>query len=231
MKTRNCYEIILNKTIFNDFVYNFLPELEKNQMYYLALLARQKYSSPRISLKESLVTSFVVSTKEDMVRQIKRLEIPSDNFGYVAKDGYTFLREDALALYVLLNPRDTRKATANLIKKSTDLFLTNSNFNRVSSSVISEIHKSPIKNKPFIIFDIDRKNQDDLDYVSENTNNFHKILETKNGYHIILKKEDISHFKSKFWYTNLTAISDNYGDIMIPIPGCRQGNFSPIFVN
>jgi len=233
MKQRNCYEIIIDDGIFNDFIYTFLPELEENQVYYVALFARKKYTPNPIHLgngDRNQLSRFVVSSKEKMIRKIKRLEIPHDNGGYVTRSGSN-ITEQALALYVLPNPRDTKKATANLMKKSAEFFLNNSGFNSISSSVISEIHKCPIKSKPFIIFDIDKKDPEDLNYIGEITNHFHKVLETKNGYHIILKKEDIPRFESKYWYNKLKELSDQSGDIMIPIPGCRQGDFSPKFLN
>jgi hypothetical protein len=222
----------MNYEILIDFIEDFLPDPQtNNETFYVALFARKKYVSEKFSLgngDRNQLKRFI-ATKKNLLRKIEQLELPIT--AYTAKDGTTPIPENALALYILPNPRDLRKATFRLINSCLKSIETESEYFNLVNRTISEIHKSPVSKKPFIIFDIDRKEESDLEYVSSITNGFHHVLETKNGFHIIIQTKNIGEFSDNLWYKKIAGLSDQVGDIMIPIPGCRQGDFSPYFLN
>lgn len=53
------------------------------------------------------------------------------------------------------------------------------------------------------------------------------IIETRGGYHVLINPVLVrDEFKNTF-YQNLSKLSDQSGDQMIPVPGTYQGGFTP----
>lgn len=220
------YKIIKDEKILIDFI-NWLPELQSNEMYYVALFARKKYLSTLKSDKAQLKR--FTSRKDLLFAKIKQLEC---EIGSYKQDGIAIPNE-ALGLYISVNPRNVEKATKNALKKFADLITLPYNGYNPQSEVLNEIQKATGKNH---FFDFDFDNVDLETVVSEidkHIENCYKVLKTKNGFHVIVDLEKIDTFnKSKIWYQALSKIPgcDVRGDNLIPVPGCSQADFIPFFI-
>lgn len=240
------YKVIMNEAILDSFI-NFLPELKStDEKFYVCLFARSKYlteeqkgimthiKSDKAQLKR------VVADKNSLKTKLKQMECPVGSYiQYKTNVPDNPVPQEALAVYITINPRSLLKATKGTIKKCIDMITDNplDNFNP-SNFAMSEIQRSKAKNQPFFILDIDKKdlNIGDLRFTLENylgTTPFY-ILETRGGYHILVSLREIDETKKKTWYNCLKTLFgddlDQAGDIMIPIPGTYQGGHIPKFV-
>jgi len=211
------YSILKNEAKFDEFV-NLLPDLQDNEVYYLALFARQKYTE--IPIKDSNVLRFT-SKKEHLKEKIMRLECP---FGGYKLDNVT-VPQDALALYIGLNPRNIVKANKTLLVELAQGFADGKNVNPLSTA-LTAIHKA-IDRKTFVDFDYDGiAPEQHLPRIKEIIPEF-KILKTKGGFHLIVT---LAKTPKTNWFKELAALDgcDVKGsNTLIPVPGCTQGNFVP----
>ncbi len=219
------YKIIQNEEMLKEFI-NWLPELQKNELFYVTLLARNKYSKEikgdRASLKR------FTSDKEMLLKKIKQLE--SEEGSYFQGD--IKVPQEALALYIHPNPRDIEKATKNSLIKFAQLITQKYNGYNPHQIVLSEIQKSSGKKK-YIDFDFDKV---DLDSTLEKIERFINldaltILVTRGGFHILVELQKIEKKYEKYWYREIQNIEgcDVKGDNMIPVVGTIQGGFIPYF--
>jgi hypothetical protein len=96
---------------------------------------------------------------------------------------------------------------------------------------LSEIQKTKSRTV-YVDFDVDSKNEGMISAVLKTLKEHfeeYKILETRGGYHILVEPSKAK--TNKNWHTELSSFSDQAGDIMIPVPGCVQGEFVPHFIN
>jgi|SRR5882757_771470 len=225
------YEIVKDEAILKDFI-EWLPELEEYEQYYLCLFARSKYCKDglvHIKSDKQQLKRFT-SKKKNMFDKIKQLEC---EMGYY-KQKETCIPQEALALYININPRDLWKASFNsLVHLAKCLQLNNKTMNP-HQEVMSEIQKTKGKTR-YVIFDWDEKlPNDDLYYELADKINIDavKIIETRGGYHLLIDPEKIEAMYKNTWYNRISNyISvDQKGDLMSPVLGCTQGNFIPKFV-
>ena len=194
-----------------------------------ALLARNKYAkgaeigtfnSDRYQCKRFL------STSDRLLEKIRQLEC---SVGSYQLKGMS-IPQEALALYITVNPRDQVRAAKNSLVKFAELVASGSTGHNLAAEVISQVHKS-IGRKYFVDVDFDGYVPEvvlpgiaqiiNLDAV--------EILRTRGGFHALVRLVAIDPKYAKTWHRQMTALDgvDINGDNMIPVPGCTQGGFNP----
>jgi len=119
-----------------------------NEVYYMCLQARKKYM-PELQSSDKTQLKRVVCRKDNMLQKIQELECAVGV--YKTKRGH-IITNDAIALYITINPRDYRKACANTAKDLID----NINLGRIVNPyavAMTQIHKSKGKTN-FIVFGV-----------------------------------------------------------------------------
>lgn len=230
------YQIIRDEKILADFI-SWLPELREGETYYLVLLARNKYvrdlpgalHMPHIrSDKQQLAR--LVTNKTSMRNKIKQLETGLDN--YFTRDGEP-IPEEALALYISVNPRSHVVAARDTLKMLADYLTKPYDGYRLDQDVISNIQRA-IGNKVFMDLDFDGVDLDaTMTEVYRHINSEAvAVLKTRGGFHLLVRLSVIHDQYKKSWYKELTKLPgvDVRGDNLIPVPGTTQGGFMPFLV-
>jgi hypothetical protein len=224
------YQIIQDESVLRDFI-AWLPELQEHEVFYLALFARKKYleNPERIKTDKAQCKRFTSKTK-DIIEKIRQLECPLDS--YTIK-GIT-IPQEALALYISVNPRDLLEATKNGLIKFAHLITQKYNGYNPHQEIMSEIHRA-CSRKVWFDFDFDNVElEPTLAQVSAAVNmEAVKVLKTRNGFHVLINLKAVHKDFVKSWYNKMNAIpgADVRGDNLIPVPGCTQGNAMPYFID
>lgn len=236
------YQIITQPFKLQEFI-NWLPELAPDETFYLCLFARSKYCKGIAHIKsDKAQLKRFTSNKERMYNKIWQLEAP---FGsYTTKEvggGQIPVPQEALALYVTINPRSFIKATKAGVRKLLDLCLQPYNGFHPYQEVLSEVQKAGSKSQ-FVTFDfdVDKEEWPHICAAVETIINPEalRVVETRGGYHVIVQIKAVNEeLTGKNWYMQMTKIlalyssdKDNKGDIMLPVPGTYQGGFTPKFI-
>jgi hypothetical protein len=230
MILQQTYQIITDEKLLKEFI-EWLPDLKLGETYYVCLFARNKYAPNVANIKsdEKQMARFICK-KEQIFEKIKQLEAPIGSYS----TKYGICPQEALACYIMVNPRDKLKATPPSIHKLVDL-VTNSEYNGYNpvQEVLSEVHKS-IGTKYYVDFDFDCELTEDLltkifGYVNKSAC---KILKTRGGFHLLIKINEVETAFKKDWYRNILSLDgcDKCEDRSIPIPGTYQGGFTPYFM-
>jgi hypothetical protein len=240
--------MIANKEQFDRFI-DILPDLEKDEVYFVSLSARNKY------LTEEERKEFSLGRTEMFSREVAR-----DKLGlYYAMDKLKASLEyrktanskeipsKCLVVYANINPSSTIKAY-QLFKQAIDKevndvmqALLNSRepnyegLKKINRELMNSIQKSRSR-KCFIDIDVDLfdKNIDpmgDIDsidnFLKETNTQYHKI-KTFSGYHFLIRKDTVPDtlyrfIDSKRYSVYIKDINFNKNE-MIPIPGTLQAN-------
>lgn len=222
------YSIIKDEQALREFI-EWLPDLERHETFYVALFARKKYCADIKYIKtDKAQCRRMTSDKGHLFNKIQQLEIP---LGAYEIKGIT-IPQEALALYISVNPRDFLKATRQSLIKMANLLAMEYNGYNPHQEVMSEIHRA-CSRKVWFDLDIDDPDFDGIrSEVLESINpECVKFLRTKNGCHVLIELKKIHKSFEKSWYQNLTKIKgvDVRGDNLIPVVGCTQGGFVPYF--
>jgi len=218
------YQIIADEQKFREFI-DWLPELKENEQYYVTLFARKKYLQALKSDKSQLKR--FTSKKEYLFDKVRQLECA---IGSYTQDGIS-IPQEALALYITINPRDLTKAGLNLMVKIAQLTRDAQTYYNPHQEALSQIQTSCTR-KIYYDLDIDENDESKLDEILSNikTNineDCLKIIRTRGGVHCLVELQKIDgKFKSS-WYKNIAKFGDVCGDNLIPVPGTFQGGFIP----
>jgi len=220
------YKIITDEKLLKDFI-EWLPELKQDEKYYFCLFARNKYCKELTHIKsDKAQLKRFVSDKDRLFWKIKQLECEIDSY----RQKEIPVPQEALALYMTVNPRSMLKATVNtMVKLAQSIRDQNINMN-AHQEALSEIQKAKSRTC-FVDFDVD--NKDSLKEISEqldNQFNEYHILESRGGYHVMVNPEKVKQEFKNSWYNTFKRYSDQTGDIMIPVVGTYQGGFTPKFI-
>lgn len=223
------YQIIKDLGLLENFV-QWLPELQEHEIFYVALFARKKYCAEIKNIKtdKAQCKRFTAVTKR-LIEKIRQLECPLDSYSI---RGIT-IPQEALALYISVNPRDLREATKNGLIKLAHLITQGYNGYNPHQEIMSEIHKA-CSRKVWFDFDFDGVEIDaTLGHVSRVLNmDCVRVLKTHSGFHLLVNLKGIRDEFSKTWYQAMNQLEgiDVRGDNLIPVAGCVQGGFIPYFV-
>lgn len=234
------YQVIVNEQELTNFI-AWLPELQDHETFYCCLFARSKYTKHIAHLRsDKAQLKRFTSNKERLLSKIKQLECSVG--AYTTKEvggGQVPVPQEALALYITINPRDMVKANANSVKKLLDLALRTYNGFHPYQEVMSEIQKAKSRSV-FVSFDFDivkdgsTWNNVWLDICSKLNPDAVDVVETRGGYHVLVSVDKVDKRFERTWYNHVSSIlatyssdQDNRGDIMLPVPGTYQGGFSP----
>jgi len=224
--TRDCYEIIKDKTALREFI-EWLPDITNEECYMYALFCRPKYAD---SMRKSGGGNLLfrgISDKKSLFRKFQQLECPIG--AYQKKD--EIVPQESLALYINPNPRDLYKASLNTLSSLVDNIKKNHRTASPHKEALSCIQTSPAE-KVFIDFDVDEKEEGTLEKITNILNGITpEIIETRGGYHILVRIADIPKVQDKRgWYVAMGGMSDAMGDVLVPCVGCVQGDFIPRFL-
>lgn len=218
------YEIIKDEALLKGFI-DWLPDLENNEMYYVALFARKKYLSTLKSDKAQLKR--FTARKDLLFSKIKQLEC---EIGSYTQDGIQ-IPNNALSLYITPNPRDLEVASKKALINFANLITKPYNGYNPQSEVLNEIQKASGRK---IFYDFDFDNVDLQSTVNEIekvlSSDKYWILQTKNGFHVLVQLDKLTLQDSKVWYNTLSKLPgcDVRGDNLVPVVGCAQADFVPI---
>lgn len=224
------YTIIKDEAVLRTFI-DWLPTLEESEVYYVSLLARSKYSDIIKSDKQQLKR--FTSRKEDLFRKIQQLECPLG--AYTQKDNP--IPQEALAIYIMPNPRSLHDAMFNSLTALAKMIQHQKKDVNPHAEVLNQIQQSKGRSC-YIDFDFDYKDDtfgEELKaniYARVGTSAKVKFLETRGGFHALIDPTTVEDAFKKRWYQSIMELPhvDQSGDQLIPIPGCTQGGFTPVFL-
>lgn len=235
------YKIIQDEVALRAFI-AWLPELEADETFYCCLFARSKYCKHIAHIKsDKAQLKRFTSNKERLFNKIMQLECPVGS--YTCKESYGGqipVPQEALALYITINPRSFVSATRNSLRKLLDLAMQPYSGYHPYQEVMSEVQQAKSKTR-FVTFDfdVDKSLWTEIHIKISFTINpeaLH-IVETRGGFHVLVETDKILDKIRKDWYLKMTDIlgiyssdRDNKGDIMLPVPGTYQGGFVPKFI-
>lgn len=228
------YEIIKDKAKLLEFL-NWLPDLKIGETFYVCLFARSKYCTGIVHVRsDKAQLKRFTATKENLFQKLKQLECEVGS--YFVKD--VPAPQESLAVYISPNPRSFEKASLAGLKKLADLITKEYNGYNPHQELMSEIQKAKSRTV-FVDFDFDVMPEFQIaDFYPELDEIVNpeavNILKTRGGYHLLLETSKISDAYKSTWYQKVNDLqrlyssdNHNYGDNMIPIAGCTQGNFIP----
>ena len=213
------YKIIQDEEKLLEFI-EWLPDISKDECYYLTLFARKKYDSSIKSDKAQLKT--IITNKERMLSKIKQLETKIGT--YTLND--VPVTQKSLVLYIT-TPRSHSEANRKLTKNIIDNLFKGISINPYKESLRCLQTAKSLSNK-LLLFDIDDNNFDVKSiYLNDDS---YSIVKTRGGYRIIVYSTKVDWIFKKSFYMKLSNISDQTGDLFIPVVGCTQGGFTPYFI-
>lgn len=224
------YKIITDEKLLREFI-AWLPELKSHEIFCVNLFARSKYCKGITHIgSDKQQVRRIVTKKEYLFEKIQQLECPVGSY----KQNGNEIPQEALALYITVNPRDLMKGSMNLFKKLVDVVVGKEyNGHNQYQMALSEIQKA-VSRKIYYDLDFDEANM--VSTVAELNKHInhdcYRVLKTRGGFHIIIELSKVDTKNYKFWFKAVTKLAgcDLKRDNMLPVVGCSQGNFTPYFV-
>ncbi len=221
------YKIITDEKELYRFI-EWLPNLNKDECYYVTLFARKKYH-PSAKNDKSQCKRVTATSKEWLIKKIRQFEIVEG--AYTNKDGSS-VHNDSLALYISVNPRSFPKAQVHLLRKLVDTVTGNGITMNPYSLAMSSIQKSKSRTV-FVDFDFDDiEFTEDMFYGILNKESY-SVLITRGGFHLLIDPLRVDPEYKRSWYKKISEMKycDVCGDNLIPVAGCTQGGFTPRIYN
>lgn len=241
--------MIVDKAEFEKF-YNILPELEKDELFFCSLSARNKYLSQEERDLYGLGRTEMFS--REVCREKKHLyfmfEKLQASLSYRKTKAGLTIPEKSLVTYMNINPSSAIKAfmlfqkemneefyqiySASISKKQANYEATI----RLPQKLMNCIQRCKSR-RYFIDIDCDVDNLEIIYPIIEGLNNhgiIHYVIKTKSGFHILILKDSL---KKEFKLHELISESNkNCKEVrfnsneMIPVPGTLQAGALVYFV-
>lgn len=220
---QDCYKLICDEKKLLEFI-EWLPDLKEDEKFMLCLFGRKKYTTTHLKSNKTQLGRWL-ATKENFVNKIRQREIPLGTY----LSGDIKVPQEALSLYVTVNPRDMAKATKGVARKALDLICDEHHNYNIVAEALSCVQRSKGKTQ-WIDFDID-----DSDFDIKVLENFlnegsYKVLKTRGGFHVLVDPSKVAPELKNSFYKKLVAYSDQVKDNLLPVPGCFQGGHTPYFL-
>ena len=243
--------LIYSEKELQDFI-NILPQLEKDELWFVSLSCRNKYLSDEerqimgLSRTEMFAREFIYKTHIDNFNYILS-KLGTELIWRRTKTNLQFPRH-AMIVYFNLNPssgvdayfnfqKEMSKEVAELVNGIEKQHNVENLYNRFKNcmSVLKSNFQTSMSRKIFLDADFDTKNS----YYVENYVNYcdsndikYFVVDTKNGFHVCMLKETVkSNIHQKLSELNeKLKFHEQKGEIilnsnlMIPMPGTLQAN-------
>lgn len=237
------YKIVTDEGKLKEFI-NWLPDLKPNEQFYFTLLGRKKYLPNSFLTNDKCQLGRKTATKDRLFDKIKQLECELGSYKYKDQG----IPQEALALYILPNPRDLTKAGLNTMKTICDKTISGEIYNP-KSLALNAIQTSTTRK---IYYDVDldltpggknTRREQVIDTLKANIGSIINrdaltVVNTNGGFHILVELEKITPEFKKSWYKTLSTLNlynlfevMMNGDGLLPVPGTYQGGFTPHFVD
>jgi hypothetical protein len=215
------YQIIKDEAALHSFIQS-LPDLKEGERFYGCLFSRKKYW-PEMKPDKSQLKRFV-STKERLFDKISQLESKVDSYKFDGKP----IPNEALALYLMPNPRNLVRATTTAITRLVQFLADGEkNFNP-NQEVLSAIQVSKSRSI-YRDYDFDTDTLPDLNGILNPDS--YRVLKTRGGFHVLVETDKVApEYKKTFELALRKLGPDVVGDVLLPVPGCVAGGFSPYFI-
>jgi len=218
------YKIITDEQKLDEFI-SLLSDNTKQETYYICLFGRHKYCASFPTTGSTSQLARLTANKDEIKNKLLRLECP---VGAYVRDGVV-ASQQALAVYISINPRSLVKANKELIVELAKNFAEGHiDFNPVSLATTA-IHRS-VQRKDFLDFDFDgveiETHLPTIKEVLPDPESF-KVLKTRGGFHLLVRTSKANNNK---WYKTIAALPNcdvRGSDTLTPIAGCTQGGFTP----
>ena len=226
-KTQETYGIVGDEEELRKFL-AWLPDVKKGETIYVAVLARSKYSAeaglPTFNSDRHQCSRFFTG-KEDMIDRLYTREAP---IGRYKCKGIT-VPQEAIAVYCSINHRSLTGGRAQLIARYADAMV-GSDPRPNHEIATTHVHKH-LAVRQFVDFDIDGRGIEEIVplLVPMVDPRFVTIVQTRGGVHVLVESKKMPEPYKRTWYNDIKGIGgvDQTGDVLLPGPGCYQGNFIP----
>ena len=229
------YQIIADETELRNFI-DLLPDTTPDECFYVGLLARNKWirgtDLPKIGSQVQLKR--FTSSKNRLIEKLRQLECAVGAY----RDRDQPIPQEALGVYISVNPRSYRRAALRLIgslaeqlEKETEL-----NPHQMALSAL----QNTASRRPWFDIDMDiaeGENREDIaDFIREVVGDAVTFIHTRGGMHCLVATGQLSPEQAKNWYnaiaqqTRFKSGFDMIGDNLTPLPGCVQGGFMPFVI-
>ncbi len=230
------YKLITDLDMLYNFIDKVLPNENDGEQFYLTLFCRKKYDKTGILKCDKNCLKRTTSKKKDIVQKIMQMEVPIGAYKYERVD----VPIDTLAVYISPNPRSFHRASAAMAVHLVQQ-LANGRVTANPHSVALNLLQTSSENK--VYFDVDIDFLDEADFIPF-VNSLEKsvinlncctFIRTRGGYHCLVKVERIEERFKKTWYQSFANFKFKKVEIMmnsdglVPIPGTKQGDFTPEF--
>jgi hypothetical protein len=169
----------------------FLDNQGINESAIIYISARKKYDN---SIKNIGLMNRTILTKDD--EDLSDHLLNNINKEFYDDDG-KIINKNALAIYMSINPRDTRTGAADLAKYIIDALLKNNTDLHLIPSKFRTIVQKSISKKLYTVLDVDTKNiyPDVINILNKYDIKPYCIIETRGGYHITLNHKDLGNLR------------------------------------
>jgi hypothetical protein len=233
MKTTTIYQIIRDREQLDAFI-RFLPDLQADEVFYVSLLARNKWiKSTGITISSQVQLKRFQATKQTLVNKLEQMEVA---YGVYLDKGKP-IPEEALGVYITPNPRSLTQSNFTVMKELLTGVQTGQILNPYQVS-LSALQTNCSKK---VFFDLDI----DIDHSKIDANRIQTLrqaielpatwIQTRGGFHCLIHLNEIPKLLASKWYQQVLSLKTEgiditmNGDNVIPLVGCTQGGFVPRF--